>query len=122
MFGSPLLGAGDCDGLIFGNFCIHSPKTKGYFIAFNKADGSIAYRTKLRQYAWSSPIPFFNDQEEMFIFTGDCNGNVYLIKGKTGEIVASKKIGGNFESSPIVVEDKVILGSRGTKIYKIALE
>lgn len=121
MFGSPMLGSKDCSDLIFSNFCINS-KTKGYLVAINKADGSIAYRTKTRQYAWSSPIPFFNDRDEMFIFTADCNGYVYLIKGKTGEIVASKKIGSNFESSPIVVDDKIILGSRGNKIYKIALE
>ena len=112
----------DCDGLIFSNFCVNDSIVKGSLVAFNKADGSIAYRTNTNQYAWSSPIPFFNDRNEMFIFTGDCDGYVYLIKGKTGEIVASKRIGVNFESSPIVVDDKVILGSRGNKIYKIALE
>ena len=122
MFGSPLLGSKDCSDLIFSNFCINKEKNCGCLVAMNKKDGSIAYRAKTIQYAWSSPIPFFNDRGEMFIFTADCNGYVYLIKGKTGEIVASKKIGSNFESSPIVVDDKIIIGSRGNKIYKIALE
>lgn len=122
MFGSPLLGAMDCSDMIFSNFCVNREKTKGCLVAINKADGSIVYRTETRQYAWASPIPFFNDHGEMFIFDADCDGNVYLIKGKTGEIIARKRIGENFESSPIVVDDKVILGSRGNKIYKIALE
>ena len=122
IFGSPLMGSKDCSNLVFFNICTNTETTKGCLVAIDKADGSIVYRTKTKQYAWSSPIPFFNDKDEMFIFTADCDGYVYLIKGKTGEIVDCKRIGSNFESSPIVVDDKVILGSRGNKIFKIALE
>ena len=122
LFGSPLLGEGDCEGMIFANFCVNMTKERGCFIAFDKQDGRMLYKTILKQYAWSSPVAFFNDDDEMFIFLGDCAGNVYLIKGKTGEIVACETIGSNFESSPIVVDDKVILGSRGNKIFKIALQ
>lgn len=122
LFGSPLLGEGDCDGMIFANFCVNMTKERGCFVAFDKHDGRMLYKTILKQYAWSSPVAFFNDNDEMFIFLGDCAGNVYLIQGKTGEIVACEPIGSNFESSPIVVDDKVILGSRGNKIFKIALQ
>lgn len=122
MYGSPLLGGGDCSDLVFNNFCINTTTEKGCLIAFDRHDGSIRYRTSTRQYSWSSPIAFYNDNDEMFIFTGDAAGYVYLIKGKTGEIVASTRVGSNFESSPIVVDDKIILGSRGNKIFKISLE
>ena len=122
MYSSPLLGGGDCNDLIFSNFCINTTTEKGCLIAFDKHDGSIRYRTPTRQYSWSSPVAFYNDNDEMFIFTGDAAGYVYLIKGKTGEIVASTRIGSNFESSPIIVDDKIILGSRGNKIFKISLE
>ena len=67
-------------------------------------------------------IPFYNELNEMFVFFGDVLGNVYLIKGKTGEIVATAKIGSNFEASPIIVDNKIIIGSRGNKIYKISLQ
>lgn len=122
LFGSPLLGEGDCEGMIFANFCVNMTKEHGCFVAFDKHDGHMLYKTILKQYAWSSPVAFYNDNDEMFIFLGDCAGYVYLIKGKTGEIVACELIGSNFESSPIVVDDKVILGSRGNKLYKIALQ
>lgn len=122
LYGSPLLGGGDCSDMVFGNFCINTSTVKGSFVAFDKNDGTILYQTTIQQYSWSSPVAFYNDNDEMFIFTGDSAGYVYLIKGKTGEIVASARIGSNFESSPIIVDDKIILGSRGNKIYKIALE
>ena len=122
MFGSPLLGEGDCDGIVFANFCMNFTKEKGCLAAFDKHSGQLLYKTQLKQYAWSSPVAFFNDNDEMFVFLGDCAGNVYLIKGKTGEIVACEHVGSNFESAPIVVDDRVILGSRGNKIFKIALQ
>ena len=122
MFATPLLGAGNCEGLIFSNFCVNKQGTSGCLVAFDKSDGSIVYRTKTKHYCWSSPVAFYNDENEMFVFTADVGGNVYLINGKTGEIVASKKVGHIFESSPIIVDDKIILGSRGNKIYKISLQ
>lgn len=122
MYGSPLLGGGDCEGMIFSNFCINEHKTKGWLIGFDKADGRVVCRAKTKFNCWSSPVAFYNEKNEMFIFTADTGGYVYLIKGKTGEIVASERIGSNFESSPIVVNDKIIVGSRGNKIYKISLQ
>lgn len=122
MFASPLLGGGDCEGWIFNNFCINSDSAAGHLIAINKADGKIQYRTKTRFYCWSSPVAFYNDKNEMYIFTADIGGYVYLIKAKTGEIVASEQVGINFEASPVIADDKIIIGSRGNKIYKISLE
>ena len=108
--------------MIFSNFCVNKTKVPGWLIGFDKADGHVICRTRTKHYCWSSPVPFYNDKNEMFIFTADTGGYVYLIKAKTGEIVAMEKIGSNFESSPIVVDDKIILGSRGNKIYKISLQ
>ena len=122
MYGSPLLGGGDCEGMIFSNFCINTTTVRGYFTAFDKSDGRILYQTKTKQYCWSSPVAFYNDNNEMFIFTADTSGNVYLIKGKTGEIVATKKVGSNCESSPVIIDNRIVLGSRGNKIYKISLQ
>lgn len=122
MFASPLLGNGDCEGMIFSNFCINSDNAAGHFIAFDKSDGKILYRTRTRFYCWSSPVAFYNKDNEMYVFTADIGGYVYLIKAKTGEIVASEKVGINFEASPVIADDKIIIGSRGNKIYKISLE
>lgn len=122
MYVTPLLGEGDCEGMIFSSFCVQTSKTYSEFIAFDKHDGSVLYRTKMKHECWSSPVAFYNDQGEMFIFIGDRIGTAFLIKGKTGEIIASEKIAYNFESSPIVVDDKIVVGSRGNKIIKISLQ
>jgi len=122
MYASPLTGSRDCEGMIFSNFCINEPALSGELIAMNRQTGEIIYRTPLKRYAWSSPVALFNDQNEMYLFTADTGGNVYLIQGKTGEIILTQKIGNNFESSPLIIDNSIVIGSRGREIYKLNIE
>ncbi|MDE6782490.1 MAG: dehydrogenase, partial [Paramuribaculum sp.] len=59
---------------------------------------------------------------EMYVVTGDCAGRMYLIRGRDGEIINVQQIGANFESSPVVVGNSLVVGSRGKSIYKITLK
>ena len=122
MFSTPLVGHGDCEGMIFSNFCLHKSGRNGEFVAFDCKTGKTIYRQPLKCYSWTSPIALYNEKNEMFIFTGDTWGNVYLFRGKTGEMLYTAHIGSNFESSPIIIGNKVVCGSRGTKIYKMSIE
>lgn len=122
MFSTPLVGHGDCEGMIFSNFCLHKSGRNGEFVAFDCKTGNTIYRQPLKCYSWTSPIALYNEKNEMFIFTGDTWGNVYLFRGKTGEMLYTAHIGSNFESSPIIIGNKVVCGSRGTKIYKMSIE
>ena len=81
----------------------------------------MVYRIPLRYYAWSSPIAFYNENHEMFIFTGDTSGYIYLIDAETGKILFKKWVGNNFESSPVVIDNHVVVGSRGQEIYKFEI-
>jgi outer membrane protein assembly factor BamB len=58
----------------------------------------------------------------MFIFTGDTVGNVYLINGRDGKVLYTQHVGNNFESSPIVIGNQVVVGSRGHSIYKMSIQ
>lgn len=123
MFATALLGKGDCEELIFTNIVTNdTPGMQGELVAFRRYDGLMAYRVPLQHYAWSSPVGLLNEQGDMFIFTADTRGRVYLIEGFTGEILCTAKVGTNFESSPIAVDNHIILGSRGTSIFKMSIQ
>ena len=122
MFSTPLIGHGDCEGMIFSNFCLHKSDRLGEFVAFDSKTGETIYRVPLKQYSWTSPIAVYNENNELFIFTGDTSGNVYLFRGKTGERLFTTNVGYNFEASPIIIGNKVVCGSRGTNIYKMSIE
>ena len=122
MFATPLIGHGDCEGLIFSNICPMQPGNWCNLIAFDKATGEIRYRTPLDFYSWSSPVALYNEKSEMFIVTGDTYGKIYIISGKDGNVLLCQQIGNNFESSPIVIDNNIIVGSRGKEIYKLSIQ
>lgn len=119
---TPLLGKGDCKNLIFANVCQPGNSRKADFIAFDRNTGSIVYRVPLMNFAWSSPVAFYNEKNKMFVFTGDSCGNGYLIEASTGKILFQKNLIMNFESSPTVVGSDFIVGSRGNKIHRFTVK
>ena len=121
MFSTPLLGHGNCEGLIFTNICGMGDKDMGTFVAISRKTGEIVDRTRLQYYAWSSPVAFYTPDERMYIFTGDVTGNAYLIEAETGRIIFKKQMVNNFESSPVVIDNSFVVGSRGREIYKFRI-
>lgn len=120
-YATPLLGEGNCGDYVFANCVANTRNRNGEFMAIRRSTGEVAYRTPLKHYAWSSPVAFLNEKGEMFVFTADTFGNVYLIDGADGRILCSEHVGSNFESSPVVAGNSVVVGSRGQSIFKMTI-
>lgn len=118
-YASPLPGHGDCSDLIFTNFVKNTSGANGEFMAIDRNTGTIAYTVPLKYYSWSSPVGFLTKDGKQIVFTGDGAGNMYLIEGKTGNIIATERVGHNFESSPIAVGNSVFVGSRTNGIFRV---
>jgi len=121
-YSSALLGSGNAEGMIFANCVNNTSGQNGALVALDRKTGKIVYQTKLKYYAWSSPVGYTNENGEMYIVTGDCSGNLYIINATDGAIINSQRIGNNFESSPVVVGNSLVVGSRGNSIFKITLK
>ncbi|MBR0046728.1 MAG: dehydrogenase [Bacteroidaceae bacterium] len=123
MYSTPLLGDGDCKGMLFTHITRNgASKAVGEFTAFSTADGRVLYTVPYGQFAWSSPVALYNEKNEMFVFAGDASGVVRVMRGKTGEVLCRLEVGANFESSPVVVGNTVVVGTRGRKIYKFVIK
>ena len=122
MFATPLLGRGDCKELIFINICDHKPALSGFTAAVNRNSGQIVWQTRLKHYAWSSPLAFCNEGNKMYLCVADCRGNIYLMDAKSGDIIFSRHIGNNFEASGIVIDDCIVIPSRGNQIFKLRVK
>lgn len=121
-YATALPGRGNCKDLIFTNMVKNERGQNGEFIALDRSTGKVVYSTPLKHYAWSSPVGFVNESGEMFVFAADCIGNVYLINGADGKILFTKHVGNNFESSPVVVGNSLVVGSRGNAIFKMSIK
>ncbi len=122
MFSTPLAGRNNAADIIVSNFAHTTEDGAGELIAFHKQTGDIVYRTLLSAYSWSSPVALYNEFGDLFIFTGDVEGNVYLLDGRDGRILYRRRLGRNFEASPVVWGNRVVIGSRGREIYRLSIE
>lgn len=122
-YATPLPGTGDCAGMLFANCVLNESdeRRNGIFVAIDRKSGREFYRTPLRYYSWSSPVGFVNETGEQFVVTGDAAGNIYVIRGRTGEILVRRPTGHNFESSPVVVGNSLVVGSRGDTVYRLSI-
>ena len=121
MLGTPLLGRDNCSSIIYTSFVQYKPGNTGIFIAFDRATGAVIWQTELSAYSWSSPIGYAVKGGGFIILIGDVIGNIYVINGKTGEILIKQRVGSNFEASPIPWRNTAVIASRGTNIYRISL-
>ncbi|MFP4557290.1 MAG: dehydrogenase [Bacteroidales bacterium] len=122
MFSTPLIGKHNANDIIITNITHTKKRRNGELIAFYKSTGKIAYRTHLSAYSWSSPVAFYNEVGDLYIFTGDVIGNAYLIDGSNGDIIYKRNVGHNFEASPVAWGNSVVIGSRGRQIYRLTIE
>ncbi|MCI5979241.1 MAG: PQQ-binding-like beta-propeller repeat protein [Bacteroidales bacterium] len=121
-YASPLPGIGDCSDLIFTNCVLNTSGSNGRFMAIDRKTGKTVYTTPLKIYSWSSPVGFLNENNKMFVVTADGAGNIYLIEGRSGKILVTKSVGNNFESSPVVIGNSLVVGSRGNSIFKLSIK
>lgn len=122
LYGTPLLGRGNCSKLLFALICQYETKSNADLLAIDRATGEIVYRKRMGQFAWSSMVGFLNEKNTQYIFAGDSNGYAYLIEGATGEVLFKERMVNNFESSPVVINNTLVVGSRGREIYRFHIE
>ena len=121
-YATPLPGRADCANLIFASVVLNQHGQDGAMVAIDRATGRKVWQSDLKHYGWSSPVAFVDKDNKMYIFVGDTTGNVYLFRGSDGKQLAVKNVAHNFESSPIVNGNAVVVGSRGNEILKMVIK
>ncbi len=122
MLATPLLGRQNATGVIYANIAHVDEAGSGALFAFDTSTGDILFQTPLRAYSWSSPAGLYNEDGDLFIFTADAIGNIYLLDGRDGRVIFRKRAGRNFEASPAIWGNRVVIGSRGREIYRFDIE
>ena len=120
-YATTLPGQGNSKDLVFVNIVENLKGQNGKFAALNRKTGETVYEIPMHHYAWSSPVGFLNEKNDMYILAADCSGWMYLIDAQKGELISEKHVGNNFESSPVVSGNSAVVGSRGQLIHKVSI-
>ena len=110
------LGQNNLSDLVFVPFARYGGKDKGVLVALRKDTLEKEWDMPMENYAWSSPAIFYNSKGDGYLIQADSKGNIFLIEGRTGKVldkINPTKNGSNFEASPALFGNMLVLGSRG---------
>jgi outer membrane protein assembly factor BamB len=119
---TPVTGKNDLSHLVFFKVCkLKGREGGGVLIAFDKQTGDIVWEKVFTHYGWSSPAAVYNPEGAGYLLVADSEGNIYMIRGTTGEIVHTINTGELIEASPAVFGNMMVLGTRDRHIYGIRI-
>lgn len=119
---TPLIGKEKCKNLVYVIFSRMNEKNQSELVAVDKNSGKEVFSFLMKAYSWASPIDLYDKDGNMFIFLTDVRGNIYLINGKTGKLIFTEKTNYTFESSPIAIDNRIVVGVRGNKILSFLVK
>jgi outer membrane protein assembly factor BamB len=117
---TPVTGRGDISHLvIFWAAKTRGTAPAGAIIAFDKQTGETVWELAMTHYSWCSPVALYNGGGTGYLIACDSAGHMYLIKGADGEILDRIPLGSNVEASPAVFYNKIVVGTRGQRIFGV---
>jgi outer membrane protein assembly factor BamB len=120
---TPISGKGDIgDSVIFWVGMLTSNyRGDGALVCLDKQTGEVIWETIMPFYGYSSPAAVYTEAGKSYIIVCDSAGFMYLIRGATGEILDRISVGSNVEGSVAVYGNKLVVGTRGMRIFGVEL-
>jgi len=119
--GTIAIGKDSLGDLIFVPVARTPTRSEGILAALDKSTGEVVWEFRTTTYSWSSPVCVYTPDGKGYIVHTNAAGNIYLLDGLTGELLDSAPLGGTIEASPAVYGSTVVVGTRASLIWGIAL-
>ncbi|MFZ8836417.1 MAG: PQQ-binding-like beta-propeller repeat protein, partial [Flavobacteriales bacterium] len=119
---SPVIGKHQGNDLVYCIFSRTDEHRKGALVAIHKSSGEEIFVVPMDRYSWASPVDFYDDQGNIYLFLTDVGGRFYLLDGLTGEILFKKEFERVMEASPVIIGNRIYLATRGRSIFCYEIE
>lgn len=94
----------------------------GTLVALKKSTGEKVWERETTVYSWSSPVDFYDNDGNGYLAYCNTGFNLYLIDGKTGEVLDQMDLGGNIEASPVMYNNYIVIGTRAQRTYCVEVK
>ncbi|MBO4474444.1 MAG: PQQ-binding-like beta-propeller repeat protein [Clostridiales bacterium] len=130
MLGTPVVGKGSISNLVIYSYCMTKGKYSGnMLVAYDKNTGTEVWKYEMKMYSWSSPVDIYDENGNAYIVICDSIGQVHLVDAATGNRLCYIRMTRsdnpdaqhNTESSPIVVDGMMVVGTRGQSIIGVKI-
>ncbi len=121
--GSISLGTGPLEGIVYVSVARFPDLNNGKLVALDADTGEELWTVSSDSYSWSTPVTFYDTDGYGYVLYASCvSGYLYLVNGKTGEVLDKYEFGCTVEATPVVYNNTVVIGTRGQEILGITLK
>jgi outer membrane protein assembly factor BamB len=134
MLGTPIVGKKSISNLVIFSYCMTKDLFAGNrLVAYDKDTGEKVWTYEMNMYSWSSPVDCYDAEGNAYIVMCDSVGQIHLVNAQTGVRIVylqtlrnkgtanETKNGLNMESSPIVVNGMIVIGTRAGSIFGVKI-
>jgi len=132
-FGTAIVGKFGISDLVIFSYCRTISENEGsQIVAYNKNTGEKAWEYSMSAVSWSSPLDVYREiDKKAYILMSDSLGQIHLVDAQTGvrldylQLVSKKgteeesKSGLTIESSPVVFEGRLVVGTRSGSVFAV---
>lgn len=120
--GSPIIGLSTIsNSVIYAVTGLGETGNESSLISFEKLNGEILWQTDELNYSISTPVAVYDKDGTPYIIMSYSNGKIDLINGKSGIIIYSLQLDGIIESTPVIYNGLLVIGTRSGNIYCVRI-
>lgn len=135
LLATPISGKKSISNLVIFSYCMTDKVFAGNtIVAYDKESGAEVWKYKMSNYSWSSPIDCYDENGNAYIIIADSAGTLHMLDGLTGNKIhelqtirftntsSASSAPQNFESSPAIFGNILVIGSRSGSVYGIEIK
>lgn len=120
--GGLAVGTGELSGIVYANVARYPEADTGCLVALDAYSGEELWRFET-DYSYAAPTCFYDTSGKGYVlYVSREHGALYLLDGETGRICDQYDFGVLMESSPIVANDRVVVGTSSYDLFAIELK
>ena len=106
---SPVIGQQGLADYVY--FCVNQVSSgSARLVCLNKADGTLKWSFDLAE-SVSSPVAVYSEFGTGVIIQCASDGQIFMLDGLTGDVIAKTQVDGTIEASPVVYRDRLVVGT-----------
>lgn len=122
VIGGLAVGTGELSGIVYAAVARYPETDTGWLVALDASSGEELWHFEA-DYSYTAPTCFYDTAGNGYVLhTSRENGALYLLDGKTGRLHDEYDFGVLMESSPLVVNDRVVIGTSSYDLFAIELK
>lgn len=120
--GTGAVGENNLSDLVFYPVARTPNISAGLLVALNRDTGEEVWRTQTNTYSWSSPVLVYDENGDGYIIYSTFNNYIYILDGRTGQELDTMNLRSHIEATPVVYNNRVVIGTRTNGIFGLELK